>query len=114
MNRAIFLASFRSTQFKGSKSFTSPAIRQLKSVASNAVIGPIPLRLANTPLHVSSVPMPTGDKRPTPETTTRRKEDLASLLSSVIQRTRGALLLGLLRVDVVDCILHGDNLLCVL
>src|SRR3954468_24914185 len=71
MKTSIFLTSFLSTNCSGSKPFTSPAIRAENCVASNRVIGPIPLWPAQSASQFVQVPMPTGDTRPTPVTTTR-------------------------------------------
>ena len=71
MKRAHFLTSFFSIQLSGSKPFTSPAKRVVCRDASNSVIGAMPDCPAQIPFHVSAVPMPTGDTRPIPVTTTR-------------------------------------------
>src|SRR6476620_10919849 len=71
MKTSIFLTSFLSTNCNGSNPFTSPAIRAEWCVASNRVIGPMPLWPAQSASQFASVPMPTGDTRPTPVTTTR-------------------------------------------
>ena len=57
----------------GSKFFTSPAIRAVQPVASNRVIGPIPLRPAMSAAHVSGAEFPQGVTAPMPVTTTRRR-----------------------------------------
>jgi hypothetical protein len=51
---------------------TSPAIRVEKADASKRVIGPIPLRPAQSASQLASVPTPSDDTRPIPVTTTRR------------------------------------------
>src|SRR3954467_977611 len=71
MKTSIFLTSFLSTNWSGSKPFTSPAIRAENCVGSNRVIGPMPLWPAQSASQFVPVPMPTGDTRPTPVTTTR-------------------------------------------
>ena len=55
----------------GSKSFTSPANRVENADASKRVIGPMPLVPAHSASQFAWVPMPTGDTRPMPVTTTR-------------------------------------------
>src|SRR5262249_13541398 len=76
MKRPIFLISFFSMYWPGWKSRTSPAIWQENALASNAVIFPMPLLLARIPCQVSSVPIPKGDTKPTPVTTTLRDTQL--------------------------------------
>ena len=71
MKTSIFLTSFLSMNCSGSKSLTSPAMRAENCDASNRVIGPMPLRPAQSASQFASVPMPSGDTRPTPVTTTR-------------------------------------------
>src|SRR5262245_38165306 len=75
-------------------------MRQRKFEASNAVIGPMPLAPLLMAAHTGSVPIPTEVTNPTPVTTTRRFK-------------RGPLRL-LLRLDVVDGVLYGLDLLGVL
>src|ERR1700678_1952790 len=72
MNRPIFLISLRSIKSSGTKSLTSPAMRQLKPLASKSVIGPMPDCPCSRAFQVMSVPTPTGLTKPTPVTTTRR------------------------------------------
>src|SRR6266704_5330710 len=72
MNRPIFLSSFFSSQFSGSKPLTSPAMRQSKQVGSNSVIAATPLCPARRFFQLSSVPIPSAQTSPTPVTTTRR------------------------------------------
>src|SRR5438876_10632889 len=104
MKMSIFLTSFLSMNCSGSNSFTSPAIRVEKPDASKRVIGPIPLRPAQSASQFASVPMPSDDTNPIPVTTTRRM--LVMLLLSVF------LLLALgVGVDVLDRFLHAGNLL---
>ena len=71
MKTSIFLTSFFSMNRSGSKSLTSPAMRAENCAASNCVIGPMPLCPAHSAAQFASVPMPSGDTRPTPVTTTR-------------------------------------------
>jgi hypothetical protein len=70
MKRSTFLSSFFSRKRSGSKPFTSQANRVLWWEASKRVMGPAPERPARRACQVSSVPIPTGDTRPTPVTTT--------------------------------------------
>src|SRR4029453_17039793 len=101
MKTSIFLTSFLSTNWSGSKSLTSPAIRAENCDASNRVIGPIPLCPAQSASQFAPVPMPSGDTRPTPVTTTR-------LLNCP------PLLLFAVGFDVFDRFLHARDLLGVL
>ncbi len=71
MKMSIFFSSFFSMNCSGSKFFTSPANRVEKCVASKRVIGPMPLVPAHNASQFAWVPIPTGDTRPTPVTTTR-------------------------------------------
>ncbi len=71
MKTSIFLTSFFSMNCSGSNPFTSPAICAAYPVASNLVIGPMPLRPAHSASQLDAVPMPSGDTRPMPVTTTR-------------------------------------------
>ena len=72
MNRSFRRASFLSMKLAGSNPFTSPAMRQGRSLASKRVIGPTPLLPAIAASHVCWVPMPSGVTRPIPVTTTLR------------------------------------------
>ncbi len=58
MKMSIFLTSFFSMNRCGSKALTSPAIRVANCVASNLVIGAIPLWPASSAAQFGSVPMP--------------------------------------------------------
>src|SRR5688500_6193543 len=107
MNLAIFLISFFSIQRVGSKSFTSPAMRQLKAVASSCVIGPMPLRPSMTARQFSSVFDPTDESRPIPVTTTLRDKSGAPF------RCVGKLLLRL-AFDVRDGVFYSGDLFGVL
>src|SRR6266540_1961050 len=115
MKRSIFLTSFFSTQRRGSKPFTSQAKRDECCEASNSVMGPAPDRPAWRDFQVSSVPIPTGDTRPTPVTTTLRSA--ATVIWSLLRSRSGRpLLLGLVRVlvDVLGGFLDARDLLGVL
>src|SRR3990172_7095461 len=101
MKTSIFLMSFFSKYWKGSKPLTSPAIRAANGAGSKRVIVRIPLRPAVRPSKFSSVPIPTGDSRPTPVTTTR------------LLKPPPLLLLGV-SFDVLDGFLHPSDLLGVL
>src|ERR1700722_5568494 len=94
MKRPIFLTSFFSTKFSGSKFLTSAAIWQAKLLESNCVIRPTPLFPASRPCHTSPVVLPTPQIRPIPVTTTLRPKLLATFR-----------MLG----DVIDGILHGAD-----
>src|SRR5271166_2241405 len=100
MKRPIFLTSFFSMNWKGSKFRTSAAIWQAKAEASNPVMRSTPLLPASRACHTALVVLPTEQIRPMPVMTTRLAESLAKLLAC-------------LRVfaDVVDGIRHGANLL---
>src|SRR5579872_5511557 len=126
MKRAIFLSSFFSTQFSGSKFLTSPAIWQSNALASNCVTRPTPLLPASRLRHTSSVPIPHPQTKPTPVTTTRRfKGKTSPVRISACRRGKHAALpygrqeaellacLGVL-LDVFDGILHRGNLFGVL
>src|SRR4029453_3962236 len=101
---SIFLTSFLLTNCSGSNPLTSPAICELNSAASKCVIGPMPLRPAHSPSQFASVPMPSGDTRPTPVTTTRLLKAPPSDWS----------LLFAVRFDVLDRFLDARDLLRVL
>src|ERR1700674_462996 len=99
MKRPIFLTSFFSMKFSGSKFLTSAAIWQAKFVESNCVMRATPLLPASTAFHTSPVVLPTPQIRPMPVTTTLRPKLLAAFR-----------MLG----DVIDGILHGADFLGVL
>src|SRR5713101_3360750 len=111
INRPIFLSSFFSTQCRGSKSRTSPAMVQSNPVGSNWVMARMPLFPARRFFQTSSVPIPRPQTNPTPVTTTRRLT--AEILLMTIQRLAN-LLLGAVFLDVVDSVLYGGNFLGVL
>src|SRR6266404_6866523 len=96
MKRPIFLISFFSMKFSGSKLLTSAAIWQAKADASNLVMRSTPFLPASKAGHTSAVVLPTAQSSPRPVMTTRR-----------------AKLLACLRVfaDVLDRIRHCANLL---
>jgi hypothetical protein len=64
MKTSIFLTSFFSRNCSGSKPFTSPAMRQENCDASNRVIGPMPLRPAQSASQLAWVPTPSGRHQP--------------------------------------------------
>src|SRR6185437_2511359 len=111
INRAIFFTSFFSIHWKGSKPFTSPANVQSNPVASNCVMGAIPLFPATRFFHTSSVPIPQAQTSPTPVTTTRRFK--GEFFSSRKPGSELLLRLGVL-IDVSDSVLHRGDLFRVL
>src|SRR6266852_3656137 len=96
MKRPIFLTSFFSMKFSGSKFLTSAAIWQAKAVGSKLVMRPTPLLPASTDFHTTSVELPTPQIRPRPVTTTLRPK--------LFPRLR-------VLADVVDRVLYGADLL---
>ena len=80
MKRPILRASFLSTNWCGSKFFTSAANRTGCPVRSKALISAIPLRPAIRPSHTSAVVLPIPQSAPRPVTTTRRWSIRAFLL----------------------------------
>src|SRR5882724_5594892 len=98
MKRPIFLTSFFSTKFKGSKSLTSAAIWQAKLLGSKRVILDTPLLPATMFFQTSGLVWPTSQISPRPVITTR----LAKLLATFR-----------VFVNVVDGIFDGPDLLCV-
>src|SRR3984893_2840977 len=99
MKRPIFLTSFFSMKFSGSKFLTSAAIWQAKFVASNWVMRATPLLPASTACHTSPVVFPTPQISPRPVTTTLRPKLLAAFR---------------MLPNVVDGVLHGADLFRVL
>src|SRR5437588_11228412 len=99
MKRPIFLTSFFSMKFSGSKFLTSAAIWQAKLVESNCVMRATPLLPASRPCHTSGVVFPTPQIRPMPVTTTLRPKLLAAFR---------------MLPDVIDGVLHGANHLRIL
>src|SRR5678815_5903708 len=99
---SIFLTSFFSTKFSGSKPFTSAAICAAYAVMSNLVTRVTPEVPASSACQVASVPMPSDDTSPMPVMTTRLFKPGALLLS-----------LGVC-VDVIDRFLDAGDLLGVL
>src|ERR1700729_31294 len=112
MKRPIFLTSFFSMKFSGSKLRTSPAIWQAKAEVSKAVMRPPPLLPAVRACQTSAVVLPTEQSRPMPVMTTRRLWALTGILARLLPRLLSTLLacLGVL-ADVVDCVVDGANLL---
>src|SRR5579864_3885566 len=108
MKRPIFFSSFFSIQRKGSKFFTSPAMRQSKPVASKLVMVVMPLTPATRFFQLSSVPMPSAQTSPTPVTTTRRVNDSSSPMR---WSCPAALLPFGVFVDIVDGVFDGGHLL---
>src|SRR5258708_35811567 len=111
MNRPISFSSFFSIHWKGSKFFTSPAMRQSKPVASKLVMVSTPLTPARRFFQLSSVPMPSAQTNPTPVTTTRR---VNSSCSRIRWYCPAALLPFGVLVDIFDRVLDGRHLLGVL
>src|SRR5258708_17695569 len=79
MKRPIFLTSFFSIKFNGSKFLTSAAIWQANLVGSKPVMRPTPLLPAMTESHTSLVVLPTPQIRPMPVTTTLRPKFICHL-----------------------------------
>src|SRR6266852_9358517 len=108
MNRPIFFSSFFSIHWKGSKFFTSPAMRQSNPVASKLVMVSTPLTPARRFFQHSSVPMPSAQTNPTPVTTTRRVNDSCSPMR---WSCPAALLPFGVFVDIFDSVFDGGHLL---
>src|SRR5215467_7311061 len=102
MNESIFLMSFFSNHWAGSKPLTSAAILVENCVVSKRDIFETPLRPSQRPFHVSSVPVPSAVTNPTPVTTT--------LLFCKIATSQ----LGLRQVilDVFNGVLYRCDFLC--
>src|ERR1700758_164928 len=94
MKRPIFLTSFLSMKFNGSKFLTSAAIWQAKLLESNWVMRATPLLPASKPCHTSGVVFPTPQIRPSPVTTTLRPKLLTAFR---------------MLADIVDGVLHGAD-----
>src|SRR5687768_2857576 len=109
MKMSIFFSSFFSMNCRGSKFLTSPAKRVEKADASNRVMGPMPLTPPQRASQFDWVPIPTGETRPMPVTTTRLLKIPPSLL-----RPRVPLLLLGVCLDVLDCLLDARDLFRVL
>src|SRR4029453_17974264 len=88
MNGSIFLTSFGATNFAGSNSRTSPAMRVGNVLASKCVIGPMPLVPATIARHAVGTSLPTGLTMPSPVITTRRLLISLPLQSSMIARVK--------------------------
>src|SRR2546430_13400311 len=99
MNASIFLRSFLSNQFSGSKFLTSAAIFAVNSVVSKRVIAVTPLRPSQSAFQFSSVPVASAVTRPTPVTTTR-----------LFCKIRPLLRFWHVRFDVTDRFLDRRNL----
>src|SRR5258708_26085390 len=95
MKGRIFLTSFFSTKFKGSKFLTSAAIWQAKLLGSKRVILVTPLLPATMFFQTSALVWPTSQISPRPVTTTR----LAKLLAAFR-----------VLVNIVDGIFAGPDL----
>src|SRR5437899_5528279 len=114
MNRSFRRASFLSMKLAGSNPFTSPAMRQGKSLASKRVIGPTPLLPAIAASHVCWVPMPSGVTRPMPVTTTLRSTRCMRswrVAAAAAGRQPPAAGLFLVLVDEVHRVLDGLDVL---
>src|ERR1700733_7202779 len=112
MKRPIFLTSFFSMKFSGSKLRTSAAIWQANAEVSKAVMRPTPLLPAVRACQPSAVVLPTEQSRPMPVMTTRRLRAFSGVLARLLARVLSKLLacLGVL-ADVVDGVVDGANLL---
>src|SRR5450432_1849755 len=120
MKGSMRRASLWSTQSFTSKFFTCPANLVTWSLGSKWVIGPMPDRPLTRPVQVSSVPTPRGVTRPKPVTTTLRRSAIRAPPDSIARapsRTDVELTpmpgepLLLVRVDVVDGVTHGLDVL---
>src|SRR6516225_7313775 len=112
MKRPIFLSSFFSTNWSGSKFFTSAAIWQAKSVGSKEVMRAMSHLPASRLRQASSLLLPTAQMSPNPVTTTRRLKIVApGNTSAGGRRSLGAL--GVF-ADVLYGIFDSANLLRVL
>src|SRR5882672_2884279 len=113
MKRPIFLISFFSMKFSGSKVLTSAAMRQAKAAASNPVMRSTPLLPPSNAGHTSAVVLPTAQIMPKPVMTTRRAKLLACLrmLADVVDGIRnGADLLGVFVGDLdVESLFEGHD-----
>src|SRR5215467_7950481 len=103
MNESIFLMSFFSNHWAGSKPLTSAAILVENCVVSKRDIFETPLRPSQRPFHVSSVPVPSAVTNPTPVTTTLLFCKMKNLYFPVLG-------LGKVALNVVDGILHRRDL----
>ncbi len=106
MNRAIFLISFFSAQWRGSKSRTSPAIVQSKAVVSNWVI----VRIAALSRQEILPDLVGADPQTADQSDTRYHNPAAHLMHTllVILQRPAELLLAVLG-DVVDRVFHGGD-----
>src|SRR5712692_9920326 len=103
MNGSIFLTSFFSINFSGSKFFTSLAMRTGKAETLKRVIAPTPLRPASKFDHTSSLVLPEPQIRPMPVITTRRFNPYLPT-----QKLAARALLRVL-ADVINRITHALN-----
>src|SRR5512146_801140 len=125
MKVSIRRASFGDMYAPMSKPFTSPAIWQPKLVASKRVMRATPDRPATRLSHATATSLPTGLITPSPVTTTRRRPGRAGATDMGWRRNGregcgrnergrdGREASGFLqvRVDVVNGLLHGADLL---
>src|SRR5690349_15878335 len=118
-NGSIFLTSFGATHRVASKPFTSPAIRVGNDEASKWVIGPMPERPWTIPSQLLGRSLPSGERMPSPVTATRRFDMCPAPgckcagpqeAAPAVCHGRPGLLLDV-RLDVVDRLLHGGDLL---
>src|SRR5512140_674906 len=113
-NRSRCLISRLSKNRDASHPFTSQANFVANLVVSNCVIGAAPFLPASSADHVASRSLPTGVMRPIPVMTTRR---MAIPYRTGLREARKARKLARLRrllrvrLDVVDRVLHGLDLL---
>ena len=101
MKRSIFLISFGSMYFSGSKPWISPAICVGMALSSNCVMGPMPDLPLIRPSQLVSVSRPTGVIIPMPVTTTllfkrgyllhKKSEKPKNLLPLLRERSSGFL-----------------------
>src|SRR5437867_2924966 len=108
MKGSIFFTSFFSMNLKGSKFFTSLAMRTGKAEISKRVMDPTPERPASRFDHTSSLVLPEPQIKPMPVITTRR-------FNPYLQGVRKLAAHGLLRMllYVIDRVTHALNFLCV-
>src|SRR5687768_4283276 len=110
MKMSIFFSSFFSIHWSGSKFLTSPAKRVENADASKRVMGPMPVTPPQRASQFASVPIPTGETRPMPVTTTR----LLKIPPCPCPRREAPLLLLGVRLDVFHRLLDARDLLGVL
>src|SRR5690554_2475224 len=105
MNRSMRRASLAGRYFETSKPFTSPAICDARPDASNWVMRVMPDSPARIFAQAVSTPIPTGETIPRPVTTTLRRDTMDR------NRWRSRPLAARVRLDVVDGLLNGGDLL---